>query len=109
MVQSFHAGKEKADPVVPKTLVHVLATGDPGFSYVLLREAALTNGGTMALHQNCAFAAATIEGVSLTNGIYSWSDLVARFPGNFAPNGGGYLAVQPYGSSSAFPAPAWWG
>jgi threonine synthase len=47
MVEAFHAGKEKADAVVPKTLVHVLATGDPGFSYVLLREAALHNGGTM--------------------------------------------------------------
>jgi autotransporter-associated beta strand protein len=66
----------------------------------------LTNGGALALHQNCAFAAVTIEGVTLTNGIYSWSDLVARFPGNFAPNGGGYLAVQPYGSSPVFPVQA---
>ncbi|MFN8374426.1 MAG: pyridoxal-phosphate dependent enzyme [Anaerolineae bacterium] len=47
MVQAFHAGKAKADPVVPKTLVHVLATGDPGFSYSQLREMALSNGGTM--------------------------------------------------------------
>jgi threonine synthase len=47
MVQAFRDGKAKADPVAPKTLVHVLATGDPGFSYVMLREAALTNGGTM--------------------------------------------------------------
>ncbi len=47
MVRAFHAGKATADPVFPKTLVHVLATGDPGFSYVQLREMALYNGGTM--------------------------------------------------------------
>jgi threonine synthase len=47
MVEAFKAGREKADPVIPKTLITVLATGDPGFSYVLLRKAALSNGGVM--------------------------------------------------------------
>jgi threonine synthase len=47
MVKAFHAGKEEADAVVPQTLIHVLATGDPGMSYKLLREACLSNGGTM--------------------------------------------------------------
>lgn len=47
MVQAFEAGKATADPVVPKTLITVLATGDPGYSYVYLREAILSNGGTM--------------------------------------------------------------
>lgn len=47
MVQAFKAGKATADPVVPHTLITVLATGDPGFSYGLLRQAALSNGGTM--------------------------------------------------------------
>ncbi|MCU0497027.1 MAG: pyridoxal-phosphate dependent enzyme [Anaerolineae bacterium] len=47
MVQAFHEGLENASPVVPKTLIHVLATGDPDYAYVLLREAALSNGGTM--------------------------------------------------------------
>ncbi|NDJ60671.1 MAG: pyridoxal-phosphate dependent enzyme, partial [Chloroflexi bacterium] len=47
MVRAFAAGHKTAEPVVPKTLITVLATGDPGFGYVQLREAALTNGGTM--------------------------------------------------------------
>jgi hypothetical protein len=60
----------------------------------------------MLLHQNCAFAAVVIEGVSLTNGIYSWQDLAVRFPDNFASTGGGFIAVQPYGSLPEFPAQA---
>lgn len=47
MVQAFAAGKATADPVTPKTLITVLATGDPGYSYVALREAVLTNNGAM--------------------------------------------------------------
>lgn len=47
MVRAFEAGKTTADPVVPKTLITVLATGDPGFSYSLLRDAVLSNGGVM--------------------------------------------------------------
>jgi threonine synthase len=46
MVEAHQAGKTHADPVVPKTLVHVLATGDPGHAYVLLREAVVSNNGT---------------------------------------------------------------
>lgn len=47
MVEAFHNGHDQAMPVVPKTLITVLATGDPGYSYTLLREAVLSNGGTM--------------------------------------------------------------
>lgn len=47
MVNAYHAGKAEADPVVPKTLITVLATGDPGYSYVVLREAVMSNGGAM--------------------------------------------------------------
>lgn len=47
MVEAFKAGHTHAEPVVPKTLVHVLATGDPGHAYVFLREAVLSNNGTM--------------------------------------------------------------
>lgn len=47
MVKAFLEGKETAAPVVPKTLITVLATGDPGFSYVQLREAVLSNNGKM--------------------------------------------------------------
>jgi threonine synthase len=58
MVQAFQAGKDTADPVVPKTLVHVLATGDPGFGYVLLNRATRSNGGIMlAVEDGKAFAA----------------------------------------------------
>jgi threonine synthase len=47
MVNAFHANQIKATPVIPQTLITVLATGDPGYSYELLREAVLTGGGTM--------------------------------------------------------------
>ncbi|MBZ0277812.1 MAG: pyridoxal-phosphate dependent enzyme, partial [Anaerolineae bacterium] len=47
MVRAFHAGQLSAEPVIPKTLITVLATGDPGYSYTLLREAVLTGGGAM--------------------------------------------------------------
>ncbi|MBI5666656.1 MAG: pyridoxal-phosphate dependent enzyme [Chloroflexi bacterium] len=48
MVNAFRAGAAEAAPVIPRTLITVLATGDPGFSYRYLREAVLSNGGTMA-------------------------------------------------------------
>lgn len=58
MVQAFAAGEETAAPVVPKTLITVLATGDPGFSYVLLRDAVINNGGAMlAIEDGDTFAA----------------------------------------------------
>jgi len=47
MVQAFHDNQESATPVVPQTLITVLATGDPGYAYTLLRQAILTSGGTM--------------------------------------------------------------
>lgn len=58
MVQAFHAGQEKAEPVVPKTLIHVLATGEPGFAYDQLRAAVLSNNGAMvAVEDGDAFRA----------------------------------------------------
>ncbi len=58
MVQAYAAGKLTADPVVPKTLITVLATGDPGYSYVILREAvASTNGAMIAIEDGETFAA----------------------------------------------------
>lgn len=47
MVNAFHANLPKAEAVIPKTLIHVLATGDPGHAYHLLYTAAKSNGGTM--------------------------------------------------------------
>ncbi len=58
MVEAFCAGKAQADPVVPKTLITVLATGDPGMSYVQLRKAILAHGGAMlAIEDGETFAA----------------------------------------------------
>lgn len=47
MVRAHEAGESKATPVVPKTLIHVLATGDPGHAYTLLHEAVVTTNGVM--------------------------------------------------------------
>lgn len=47
MVEAFQRGDERATPVIPNTLITVLATGDPGYSYVQLREAVLSNNGAM--------------------------------------------------------------
>jgi threonine synthase len=61
---------EKADPVVPRTRITVLATGEPGQAYTFLRSACLENGGTMiAVSDGDAFRAmrrlARIEGLSM--------------------------------------------
>lgn len=47
MVDSFHNNQDNATPVVPKTLITVLATGDPGMSYKLLRQGIIEDGGAM--------------------------------------------------------------
>jgi threonine synthase len=47
MVRAYELDAETAEPVVPRTLIHVLATGDPGYAYSLLREAVASNGGAM--------------------------------------------------------------
>lgn len=47
MVAAFERGESKATAVVPRTLIHVLATGDPGPAYDQLYDALRTTGGTM--------------------------------------------------------------
>jgi len=47
MVNSFNNNQDDATPVMPKTLITVLATGDPGMSYKLLRQGILKDGGAM--------------------------------------------------------------
>jgi len=47
MVAAFERGESKATPVIPKTLIHVLATGDPGPAYDQLYHVLQTTGGTM--------------------------------------------------------------
>jgi len=58
MVNAHNAGLAQAEPVVPKTLITVLATGAPGFSYVQLHEAVSSNNGAMvAIEDGEAFNA----------------------------------------------------
>lgn len=47
MVRAFASGWEKAEPVIPETLITVLSTGDPGMAYEILRTTILEYGGTM--------------------------------------------------------------
>ncbi len=61
---------DKAEPVVPRTRIAVLATGDPGPAYHYLREACLETGGTMiSVPDGDAFRAmrrlARVEGMSM--------------------------------------------
>lgn len=70
MAAAWRFKLEKADPVTPHTRITVLATGDPGKSYTLLRAACLETGGTMiAVSDGEAFRAmrrmARIEGLSM--------------------------------------------
>ncbi|MEL6271364.1 MAG: pyridoxal-phosphate dependent enzyme, partial [Chloroflexota bacterium] len=58
MVNSHNAGLEEAENVVPKTLITVLATGSPGYSYRQLHKAVSSNGGAMvAIEDGTAFGA----------------------------------------------------
>jgi threonine synthase len=58
MVEAHQRGDAEAVPVIPHTLIHVLATGDPGFSYVMLDKAVRSNGGAMlAIEDGETFAA----------------------------------------------------
>ncbi len=70
MATAWEAGQATAEPVVSQTRIPVLATGDPGRAYPLLREACLAGGGTMiAIPDGEAFRAmrrlARVEGISM--------------------------------------------
>jgi threonine synthase len=71
MVKAWKDGSEIAEPVMtPRTLIATLATGDPGRTYTILRDAALTTGGTMeSVSDQEAFNAmhflAKMEGISV--------------------------------------------
>jgi threonine synthase len=47
MVQAYKAGNDAAAPVLPKTRITILSTGDPGPVYTYLRRLIKTYGGTM--------------------------------------------------------------
>jgi len=53
----------------------------------------LSNSSVFILHQNCQFSAVTINGVSLAPGTYTYNNLLALFPGNFAPGGSGSISI----------------
>ena len=58
MVNAHNANLPEAEPVVPKTLITVLATGAPGFSYKQLHSAINEYGGAMvAVEDGEAFSA----------------------------------------------------
>jgi threonine synthase len=70
MVRSWEEGLEKAEPVVPDTLVIVLSTGKPGLAYEILKQASDQYGGAMvAVSDGDAFRAmrrvARTEGFSM--------------------------------------------
>ncbi|MCP4543606.1 MAG: pyridoxal-phosphate dependent enzyme [Chloroflexi bacterium] len=70
MVQSWERGLEKAESVIPNTLVIVLSTGKPGLAYEILKQASDQYGGAMvAVSDGDAFRAmrrvARTEGFSM--------------------------------------------
>lgn len=52
----------------------------------------LTNGGLMNLHTNVIFGSLTIEGTTLTNGVYTYSYLTNNFT-NFLTGGSGSITI----------------
>lgn len=70
MVRAWERGLDTAEPLQPDTLVIVLATGDPGLSYKLLKQHTDSVGGAMvAVSDGAAFRAmrrlARTEGFSM--------------------------------------------
>jgi threonine synthase len=47
MVRAFKAGQSVAEPVIPKTRIAILATGDPGNTYTYLQKIIQKHGGAM--------------------------------------------------------------
>jgi len=99
----FGTNSVTVDPLYPLGAAagHPLLAGaalfEPDYDLNSAGTLILTNGGRMILHQNCAFVAVTIEGVSLANGTYSYTSLAGTYPPNFASGGAGFITVQPYG------------
>jgi Concanavalin A-like lectin/glucanases superfamily/Fibronectin type III domain len=60
----------------------------------------LGSNSVMFLHQDCQAGAVTINNTSLPPGIYNYAQLVAQFPGNFAPGGSGSITVLPANAPS---------
>ncbi len=73
-----------------------ISNGTLEISYDIQTPGALTllgSNSVMVLHQDCQFSAVTINGTALPIGTYSYADLAAHFPVNFADGGSGSIAV----------------
>ncbi len=76
----------------------IVSNGTLEISYDIQTPGALTllgSNSVMVLHQDCRFSAVTINGTELVPGAYSYADLEAQFPVNFAEGGSGSIAVGP--------------
>ena len=65
-------------------------------NYDIQGSGALTFSGSnslMILHQDCQFGAVTINGSALASGTYTYAQLAAQFPGNFAAGGSGSITI----------------
>ena len=49
----------------------------------------------MTLRQNCQFGGVAIAGTNLERGTYTYAQLIAQFPENFAAGGTGSITVAP--------------
>ncbi len=93
MVQAWQQGLSQAEPVQPDTLITVLATGDPGFSYTILKAANDEHGGAMvAVSDGEAFRAmrrlARTEGLSVEPAAsVAFAGLEKLFEGRFITSG----------------------
>ncbi len=67
---------------------------DFDYAAICTGQLILTNGGLMNLHTNVIFGSLTIEGTTLTNGYYPYTNLFANFPNNFLPGGSGSISIQ---------------
>lgn len=70
MVQAYEQGLDDAEVVIPETLIAVLATGNPGLSYKLLKKFVDTHGGDfISVSDGETFRAmrrmARLEGISM--------------------------------------------
>lgn len=70
MVRAYQQGLNKAAPVIPETLIAVLATGNPGLSYTMLKKSVDETGGVfLSVDDGETFRAmrklARIEGFSM--------------------------------------------
>jgi threonine synthase len=68
MVQAFKRGKRIAEPIIPKTRIAILSTGDPGTAYSYLWDLIQKYGGVMeSVEDNDTFS--TMRHLAKTEGL----------------------------------------